>query len=184
MRRKLVVMLVLITLISGIAFAGEFPAVTTETMGGESFSFPGEALQGDPVVFALAMSTSRDNGQWQLEQLLAWHKELIQPGVLPSLIDIFHFSVIESPPRFVRGFIRRGTAKELKGNVAENRAAVLFVEDAAGFSRQSGIPIDDRPTIVLLRPNGTIAGYVKGTVSPEAIELLQQLIRTTTNLNW
>lgn len=184
MSRKLVSVVLLLLVFSFSMFAAEFPAVQTETFGGDAFSFPGDALEGQPVVFTLAMSTSRKNGQWQLDQLVAWHRELIQPGVIPSRIEVFHFSVIESPPRFVRGFIRRGTAKELEGAVSAHRAAVLFVEDAAGFARQSGIPVDTRPTVVLLRPDGTIAGYVKGTVSSEAVGLLQQLVRTATSLSW
>ncbi len=156
---------------------GTFLSIEARTVGGSDFLFPGDALREGPALFALAMSTTRENGEYQQERLLEWHHTLMQSSVLPADMSIFHFPVIESPPFFVRGIIRRGIGRSIAPAVLEDRAAVLFVPDTREFARNAGIPLDDQPTLAVVVQGGRVAGFVKGPVSDQGMLELQRIIQ-------
>lgn len=159
--------------LSAAVWAGQFPNIEAKTVGNDSFQFPMQALEEGPAFFAIAMSTDRKNGEVQQLLLLDWHQELLNISAMYGGIEIYHIPVIESPPRFVQGFIRRGMRKFFEPAVSEDQAVLLFVEDVQTFSSQTGIPIDTKPAVALVHTDGSLAGYIKGESSPENIEALK-----------
>lgn len=127
---------------------GQFLSVSAETMDGERFEFPTD-LQGAPLLLGIAISTSRANGEEQQGVLLEWQAWLESSGTLPAGAAIYHFPVIESPPRFIRGAIRRAMRRTFADRVPDDRAAMLFVDDSAAFATAAGLTIDEAPTLVL-----------------------------------
>ncbi|MCC5861704.1 MAG: hypothetical protein JJT93_07330 [Gammaproteobacteria bacterium] len=140
---------------------GRFQSVTADTMDGAAFSFP-EDLQGNPLVIGVAMSTSRANGEYQQGVLLEWQAWLDAEGVLPPGAAVYHFPVIESPPRFIRGAIRRAMRRTFADRVPDDRAAMLFVDDSAAFAAAAGLTLDDEPTLVLAAADGRPRWLFKG----------------------
>ncbi len=140
---------------------GRFQTVAAETMDGEAFSFPAD-LQGNPLILGVAMSTSRANGEYQQGVLLDWQAWLEAEPPLPPGAAIYHFPVIESPPRFIRGAIRRAMRRTFADRVPNDRAAMLFVDDSAAFAAAAGLTLDDEPTLVLADAAGQPRWLFKG----------------------
>lgn len=166
----------LLFLQSLLLWGGTFAEVGARTAGGDRFQFPHDALGDQPVLFALAMGTTQSSGELQQEQLLQWHRHLMDTPLLLRGTEIFHFPVIGSAPRLVRGLIRRGIGRSYSDDVSPDRAAVLFVSDEHAFARQAGIPLDEKPTLALVLPSGEIAGYVKGPLNDQNLQELQELL--------
>ncbi|MFW6363824.1 MAG: hypothetical protein ACOC0D_08280, partial [Spirochaeta sp.] len=118
----------------------------------------------------------RENGEQQQEQLLQWQRLIDERGLIPAGISMYHFPVIESPPFFVRGLIRRGIRGVYRGKVDEGLAAVLFVDSIAGFASQTGIPLDADASLAVVNPDGSLRGYVKGSPDETATAQLLELL--------
>ena len=161
--------------------AQSFMEIEAETVGRSDFRFPHDALQSSAAVFGLAMSTSRENGEQQQEQLLQWQRIIDTRGLLPTGMPMYHFPVIESPPFFVRGLIRRGIRDVFRGKVDDQLAAVLFVDSTSIFASQAGIPLDSDATIVVVNTDGSLRGYIKGEPSEVALAELQKLLTLPDN---
>jgi len=172
-KTKLTTALLLILLLSPLAGAA-FPQTDARTIGGTEFEFPGDALTRGPALFALAMGTSRENGEIQQQHLLQWQAYLDSSTSFLREWPLYHFPVIDAPG-FIQGVIRRGIAKSYDGQVDADKAAVLFFKSARKFSEESTIPIDDQATLVVVQANGTIAGYVKGLPSAQSLGKLELL---------
>lgn len=144
---------------------GRFLTVAAETMDGAAFSFPGD-LRGAPLLLGIAISTSRANGEYQQGVLLEWQAWLDAADALPEAAAIYHFPVIESPPRFIRGAIRRAMRRTFADKVPEDRAAMLFVDDPAAFAAAAGLTIDEEPTLVLADGDARPLWLLKGGPDP------------------
>lgn len=168
-------MILLVLLMFPIAGASFLP-VKARTIGGDDLRFPNDALEQGPALFALAMGTSRESGEIQQDHLLAWQRYIANSSSPLRALPIYHFPVIEAPG-FVHGLIRRGIAKSYEDHVADNQAAVLFIQDTNEFAEIAAIPIDDRATMAYVLSDGTIAGFVKGEPSAESLRELERITR-------
>jgi len=155
-------------------WAGTFSTRETKTIGGDSFTFPQDALRSGISLFAIALGTTRESGEIQQEHLLTWQSQLKNANSPLRSIPLYHFPVIDAP-RFIQGVIRRGIAKSYEGIVSFDNAAVLFIKNTEEFSSESGIPIDNQATVALVHPNGSVIGFVKGPPTPQSITTLEQL---------
>jgi hypothetical protein len=173
---KKILLLLMLLCTSNLVWAGTFPSVETKTIGNDSFVFPDQALKDGPALFAIALSESRNNGEVQQQMLLDWHEDLVSISKSNNTMGVYHFSVIQSPPRFVQGIIRRAIGKFYEGIVPDEQAVILFNNDIDAFASQAGFPIDDEPTIVVVDGNGAVIGFVKGENSPSNIEKLKELV--------
>jgi hypothetical protein len=132
-----------------IAGQAGFLSVEAQSMAGDTFVFPDD-MRGEPlIIIGLAISTSQANGEFQQNLLLDWHRWLTTQAALPEGVRIYHFPVLENPPRFIRGVIRRAMRKLFDGTVPLSQAAVLYVPDSAAFAAAAGIEMDDKPTLVI-----------------------------------
>lgn len=171
MRRYLPLIVVLLTVLVPL-YSASFPPVQARTIGGSSFNFPSDALAEGPALFAIAMGSSRENGELQQQHLLAWQKYIEASTSSLRSWPIYHLPVIEAPG-FVHALIRRGIAKSYEALVDPSRAAVIFVKDTPRFAAAAGIPLDDRATIAVVLQDGRIAGFVKGLPTDETLGSLE-----------
>ncbi|MEA5031665.1 MAG: hypothetical protein VB025_05925 [Sphaerochaeta sp.] len=175
MRKNHHLVMIILLILALVPLAGAtFPQTGAKTIGGSEFDFPSDALSRGPALFALAMGTSRENGEIQQQHLLQWQAYLISSTSYLREWPLYHFPVIDAPG-FIQGVIRRGIAKSYEGVVDADKAAVLFIKNARKFSEESAIPIDNQATLVVVRSNGSIAGFVKGLPSAHSLEKLELL---------
>ncbi len=140
--------------------ATAFQTVDAKDFAGNSFVFP-ESVQGarQHLLF-LGIARDQDNGTWQGKALIAWHKALIDGGVDATQTRFWHFPVIENPPFFVKGLIRRGIAKDYEGLLPPEQGAVLFVKDIQRFADAANVLLDGQPTVVIYSESqGALAVY-------------------------
>lgn len=176
LNRSNIIIMLLITMISvSNLFGGTFANVDAKTIDGQDFSFPDDAVSGGPVLFAIAMGTSRESGEVQQAQLIDWERYIRQQESALSSLPFYHFPIIEAP-RFVQGIIRKGIAKSYENIVPSDKAAVIFIKDTENFAAQARIPLDDQATVVLILPDKTIAGFVKGGPSGQSLSRLSELL--------
>ena len=107
---------------------GVFQQIETETLDGEDFIFPDNLRAPSLNIVLLAISEEQDNGTWQGEALVDWYAALDAKGSLSEEVMAWHFSFMKVP-FFVKGFIRRGMAKDYEGKIPLDQAA-HDVEDA------------------------------------------------------
>lgn len=174
MLRKLIYVVFIILVTLGSLPGGSLQQYEASTVAGEDFIFPNDALDDEPVLFALAMGTTRESGEVQQQQLLQWDSEIKARNTPLETLRFYHFPIIEAP-RFIHGVIRRGIGKSYKDIVSEELAAVIFIKDTESFAEQAEIPLDDQATVVLVLPDNTVAGFVKGPFSLESMERLELL---------
>lgn len=174
--KKNVTMIIL--LLSYMAYAATFPQVKTQNAEGDEFIFPQDAIQEGPALFALAMSTNRKNGEVQQAELIAWQEYFNAHEERTYQLKVYHFPVLASIPFFVKGAIRKGIGKSYENLVPKERVAILFISDVENFADQAGIPLDEQSTLVLVKEQGEIAGYIKGPPTEENLDALQKLIWT------
>lgn len=174
MRKRSCTIFLLVVLLASVSGAS-FPVHETRTIGGTKFEFPTDALADGPVLFGLAMGTSRENGEVHQQELLQWQAFLNASGSALRDRPFYHFPIIDAPG-FIQGVIRRGIADSYEGTVGADQAAVIFVKNAKKFAEESAIPIDDRASVAVVLPSGRIAGYVKGLPSSESLRELESLI--------
>ncbi|WP_422478626.1 hypothetical protein [Pleomorphochaeta sp. DL1XJH-081] len=174
MLKKLIYVVCIMLVTLGSLPGGSFQQYEASTVAGDDFNFPTDALDNKPVLFALAMGTTRESGEIQQKHLLRWDSEIKVRNTPLKTLAFYHFPIIEAP-RFIHGVIRRGIGKSYKDIVLEELAAVIFIKDTETFAEQAGIPLDDQATVVLVLPDNTIAGYVKGPFSLESMGKLEQL---------
>ena len=144
-----------------------FMEVESESMAGEPFVFPRD-LRGEPlIVIGLAIGTGRANGEAQQAALLEWQRWLDEAAVLPDGVRVYHVPVIESPPRFIRGTIRRATRRTFEGLVPLDQAVLLFVDSSPDFAAAAGIEIDGEPTLVIADRDHRPLRQIKGGPTAE-----------------
>jgi hypothetical protein len=80
---------------------------------------------------------------------------------------------MESPPFFVKGFIRKDMKEKFSKSVALDRLGILFIDDIKEFSKTSGLAIDGEPTIVVASKTGEPKVVIKGAVTPEKLQQLK-----------
>lgn len=182
LKRSNVIAILLFSIVSVMnLFGGTFISVDAKTIDGKDFSFPDDAVSGGPALFAIAMGTSRESGEVQQAQLLDWDRYIKQQKSALSSLPFYHFPIIDAP-RFVQGLIRKGIAKSYESIVPSDKAAVIFIKDTEDFASQAQIPLDDQATVVLVLPNKTIAGFVKGSPSEQSLSLLSELLIQSNSL--
>jgi len=139
-----------------------FEPVEAKNFAGKSFLFP-EAIQGAPShLLFLGIAKDQDNGTWQGEELIKWHKALIAAGVDAASTKFWHFPVIENPPFFVKGLIRRGIAKDYADLLPPEQGAVLFVKDIQRFADAAEVPLDGQPTVAIYREGEGVVAIYRG----------------------
>jgi hypothetical protein len=153
-------------------FAGTLSEEKAKSLADTEFVFPTDLLKDSPVLIALNIGTSRENGEMQQEALIDWQNVIESSSFSFQSAPLYHISVIEGAPFFVRGAIRRGLAESFGDLIDPKRGAVLFLSKAEKFAKQAEIPIDGEPTMVVVRSDGKITGYVKGRVDSLALSNL------------
>ena len=152
---------------STAAPTGSFQRVEAQAMSGDAFVFPDD-MRGEPLILiGLAISTSQANGEVQQNMLLDWQRWLDEEEPLAERLRVYHFPVIENPPRFIRGVIRRAVRKLFDGQVPLSQAAVLYVSDSSAFAASAGIEIDENPTLVIADAAHRPLVLIKGGPSDE-----------------
>jgi hypothetical protein len=157
-------------------FGSAFPRIVTETADGNKFVFPDDATDAGPVLFALAVGSSRKDGEEQQRQLLEWQRYFDEHPSLLGPVAAYHVPVIGKVPFFVKGAIRKGMGNAYGEYTDKARIVVLFVKDVASFAEASGFELDGRPTLVLTDRDGAIAGILKGELSDRNAERLQEML--------
>jgi hypothetical protein len=150
-----------------------FLTVETKTFDKEKFAFPDDFAAPKLNIVFLGMSADQDNGQYQQEVLLAWHAALEEQGAFDADTMAYHFPVMESPPFFVKGIIRKAMAESYEGKVPLNQAGVLYVKDLEDFAAAAGLTLDEQATIVLVTSDGQLHEVFKGEVSPEGVAAIR-----------
>jgi hypothetical protein len=147
---------------------GVFQQIETETLDGEDFIFPDNLRAPSLNIVLLAISEEEDNGTWQAEALVDWYAALDAKGILSEEVMAWHFSFMKVP-FFVKGFIRRGMAKDYKGKIPLDQAGPVFIKDVPGFAAEAGIAMDGQPSIVLVQPDGKLLQLFKGEATDENV---------------
>jgi len=146
---------------------GSFQRVEAQAMSGDVFVFPDDMRGESLIIVGLAISTSQANGEIQQNLLLDWQTWLDEHDILSDALRAYHFPVIENPPRFIRGVIRRAVRRLFDGRVPLSQAAVLYVGDSAAFAASAGIEIDEDPTLVIADAQHRPLVLIKGGPSDE-----------------
>jgi len=155
---------------AGEPVEGSFPTIKMKTFGDEKFVFP-SGMQGAQLnIVFLGMSETQDNGQLQQEQLLEWQVALEERGVFSPAVMGYHFPAMSSPPFFVKGIIANAMAESYEGKVPLNQSGVMYLDDLAEFAEESGLVLDEQPTIVIADSNGKPLQMFKGAVTPEGVD--------------
>ena len=159
-----------------MVFAASFSSVEGKLFNDKSFIFPDNLLEERSVIIALTLSSSRKNGEEQQKHFIEWQKKLKETSSKLNSITVYHISVIDGAPFFVRGAIRNGIAKEYGDLVQASQGGVLYLSKSERFASDARIPIDGEPTLVVLSATGSIEGFVKGVYSSDRMLQLQSLL--------
>lgn len=169
---------VLVFLFSLPAFAdGQLMKVEAETFDGEEINFPQDLSASKINLLFLAMGKDQDNGQLQQKQLLEWQQQLDQAQAIPDGVICYHFPVMESPPFFVKGIIRKAMRESYEDKVPLNQAGVFYIDDLPAFANSAGLNLDGQPIIALATPDGKVVGSVSGAYTEQGLAQLQQLLQ-------
>ncbi len=168
-----------ILLIFAASVAGAFEEVTAKNFAKGEFEFPADIRGAESHLLFLGIATDQDNGTWQGKELIRWHKALLAAGVDPDVTRFWHFPVIENPPFFVKGLIRRGIAKDYVDLLPPEQGAVLFVDDAQAFAAAAGLELNGQPTVMIYRPGQGVLAVQRGEVRAEAIAELADLLENS-----
>ena len=153
--------------------AGQLPTVESETLDEEEFVFPKDLKGEKQDVLLLAITETQENGTAQQQALLKWEAAIRESGGLPNNQSAYYLIVMESPPFFVKGFIRKDMKEKFSKSVALDRLGILFIDDIKEFSKTSGLAIDGEPTIVVASKTGEPKVVIKGAVTPEKLQQLK-----------
>jgi hypothetical protein len=149
--------------------AAAFEVVEAKNFAKQDFVFPA-AIQGSELqLLFLGIAKDQDNGTYQGAELIKWHKALITAGVDAQKHRFWHFPVIENPPFFVKGLIRRGIAKDYAELLPPEQGAVLFVEDIQRFAEAADVPLDGMPTVVIYSEQQGVVALYRGEVTDSAV---------------
>ena len=170
--------LILIFMIGSFATIGaaSFDLLKTKNSDNKTVTFPTEFLSEGNSIFAFVLSSSREGGESQQKHLLDWQEQLTEHPNFPSSVSIYHLPVIENPPGFVKGFIRKGLGKTYKEYVEDDKVAVLFVKDAEKFALQANLAFEEEAVVAVVDKEGNVIGFVQGEVSSSKIEKLLALL--------
>lgn len=173
---KKIFAMILVTIVLTPLFSATFEKVDARTSGKDKIEFPKDILSSRKTIFAFVLSDSREGGETQQQHLLTWHKSLVTHPSFPQGVNIYHLPVIEDPPGFVKGFIRKGLGETYKGFVDDDKVAVLFVDDAASFATKAGLPFSNSATVVVVDNKGAVKGYATGEVTNEKLQSIIALL--------
>jgi hypothetical protein len=153
--------------------AGQLPTVESETLDEKEFVFPKDLKGEKQDVLLLAMTETMENGTAQQELLLKWEAAIRESGGLPNNQSAYYFIVMESPPFFVKGFIRKDMKEKYGKTVSLDKLGILFIDDIKDFSKSTGLALDGEPTIVVASKTGEPKIVIKGAVTPEKLQQLK-----------
>jgi len=154
------------------ASAAAFQQVETVNFAKDDFVFPDD-IQGEGAhLLFLGIAKDQDNGTWQGEELIRWHRALLEAGALPDDVLAWHFAVMESPPFFVKGIIRRAIGETYEGLIPPEQGAVLYIKDLQAFAEGAGVPLDGQPTIIAYAPDTGVTGTWRGEISEEGLSAI------------
>jgi hypothetical protein len=154
---------------------GVFQQIETETLDGEDFDFPSGLRAKSLNIVLLALSEEQENGTWQGEALVEWYAALDAKGLLNEDVMAWHFSFMKVP-FFVKGFVRRGMAKDYEGKIPLDQAGPIFIKDVPGFAAEAGIAMDGQPSIVLVQPDGKLLELFKGEATEENVAAVSKAV--------
>lgn len=153
-----------------------FETVEAENFAGDDIVFPAAVQGGGVHLLFLGIAQDQDNGTYQSAELIKWQNALADAGVNPQATRYWHFSVIENPPFFVKGLIRRGIAKEYRDLLPPEQGAVLFVDDVNQFTERANLPLDGKPTVAIYSEQDGVIKYYRGEVSAAAVSELMAVL--------
>lgn len=178
MLKKNMIVFLLVALCSSLLFSATFEKEKTKTADGKSFVFPTDALHTGAAIFAFTMGKDRDNGAVQQMQVIGWQEYFDQNPNIVDSIPVYHFPVLSGVPFFAKGIIQKALFDFYEDKTDPSKVGVLFVSKTEKFANQAGFSADDRGTLVVVAPDGTIVGYVKGEITPAKVKQLQKLLGT------
>jgi len=156
---------------------GQFPTIKMKTFDGDKFVFP-DGMQGSELnVVFLGMSATQENGEWQQKKLLEIQAALDEQDVFSQQVMSYHFPAMPSPPFFVKGIIAGAMADSYEGKVPLDQAGVMYLDDLDEFAGESGLALDEQPTIVIADASGQPLQVFKGELSDELVAGLLVAIR-------
>lgn len=145
--------------------AAALEQVETKNFAKDKFVFPDD-IQGEGVhLVFLGIAKDQDNGTWQGEELIRWHRALLDTDAIPEATLAWHFAVMESPPFFVKGLIRNAIGETYEGLIPPEQGAVLYIKDLQAFAAAADVPLDGQPTIVAYESGRGVTGTWRGEVS-------------------
>jgi hypothetical protein len=157
--------------------AGQLPAIESETLDGKDFIFPKDLNGEKQDVLFLSITETQENGMAQQEQLLKWEEAIRESGGLPNQQSSYYLVVMESPPFFVKGFIRKDMKEKYGKRVALNHLGILFIDDMKEFTKTTAIASDGEPTVVVADKSGKLTTVIKGAVTPEKLQELKAALQ-------
>ena len=163
-----------VLLLMGILSAASFPSTSGRLFNDKAFTFPDDLVSDKSIVIALTLSSSRKNGEEQQEAFIFWHQQI---SSIVGQDSLYHIVVIDGAPFFVRGAIRSALSQSYDTIVSPMQGGVLFLSRAERFAAQAGIQIDGEPTLVVLSPQQTIVGFVKGSYTQQRKDELLALLQ-------
>lgn len=169
----------LVVMLAGLLVAGAagaFEQIEAENFAKQDFVFPDDISGAEMHLLFLGIAKDQDNGTWQGEELIRWHRALLDADALPESVRAWHFPVMESPPFFVKGVIRRAIAKSYVDLVPSEQGAVLYVKDLQRFAELAGLPADGQPTVLAWTPADGVLAAWRGTVSESAVTEIEALL--------
>jgi hypothetical protein len=165
-----------VLLLCGLSTAHAFEQVEAKSFAGDGFVFPDQVSGSAVHLLFLSIATDQDNGTAQGDALIEWHKALNEAGAINAKVLAWHFPVIENPPFFVKGLIRRGIAKSYAELLPPEQGAVLFVKNIQRFADAAGVEFDGQPTLMLYTEGRQIIGVYRGDVNDaDVAEIVEQL---------
>lgn len=176
MKKPILFILLMLVVCTPILFSASFEEEKTKTADGEDFLFPSDGIQNGPAIFALTMGKNRENGSAQQKEVIAWQQYFTDNPSFVGTTPVYHFPVLSGVPFFVKGTIRKALYDYYSEIVDPSRVGVLFVSKTEKFVEQAGIPFDEESALVVVGSDGTIAGFVKGGVTPAKVEQLQKVL--------
>ncbi|MBT8422700.1 MAG: hypothetical protein HKN56_02065 [Gammaproteobacteria bacterium] len=166
-----------VVLLSLTISAVAFERVEAVNFAKQDFVFPDD-IQGDGthLVF-LGIAKDQDNGTWQGEELIRWHQSLLEADALPDEVLAWHFAVMESPPFFVKGLIRRAIGETYEGLIPPEQGAVLYIKRLQSFAESAGLPIDGQPTILAYSADAGVTATWRGEVNADTVAAIKNQLQ-------
>jgi len=144
------------------------PGIQGESLSGKNVSLP-DAAKGHVAVLVFGFTKKSK------EPTSAWAGKLNSDFAAQADFDIYQIPVLEDVPHFIRGMVISGMKKGVKENLRDH--FVPIVRGEAELKKLVGYKEPDDAYLVILDPEGNIAGQMHGPFSDTMYEQLHNQIQ-------